>query len=153
MRLLVLSFGLLTLLPSYGRLGETDAELRTRYGDPIVQSAEPTQVIFRKAGLIIRAGLDQNGRCDYLAFHKDRAKDAPPIPIGIEERAVLLDANANGEVWTRGKVAIADTFSTPSGRYAIHYSSTQVLLVFTPDGLKRYKEISKALTREALKDF
>lgn len=153
MRLWILSISFLALLPAYGRLGETEAELRARYGDPIVQAAEPPQMIFRKAGLIVRAGLNKDGRCDYLSFHKDRAKDAPPVPIGVEERTLLLEANSNGEAWTRGTVAIADTFSTPSGRYAIHYASTQVLLVFTPEGLKRFKEISKALTREALKDF
>lgn len=100
---LALSFLLLIGLaqPAFARLGETEAELIARYGEPKRPHQADPQIVelsFVSEGWIIKAQIFE-GKCQYISYLKS------PYHEGFEEaRDKLLEANAQGSAWSLKKL-------------------------------------------------
>lgn len=102
LRLILSLFLLIGLaLPVFARLGETEAELIARYGEPKRPHQTDPQIIelsFASEGWIIKA-LIYEGKCQYICYLKS------PYYEGFEEaRDKLLEANAQGSAWSLKKL-------------------------------------------------
>ena len=92
---------LLTALPCFARLGETEAQCIARYGQPDMRepaisegSDQVKEDVFLKNGMRF-AALFLNDKCCSICFYK-----ADDEPFDATEARFILDANADGQAWT-----------------------------------------------------
>jgi hypothetical protein len=137
-------------VPVFARIGETEAEIRARYGKPIKIDSESGLWLFRPTGDVRVALTFFDGKSACEVYDKPD-KSA----FSDNEIQVLLDANSSGKQWTEAlstyefKMWTLDTM----GRKATYVKLAKQLIVATSEYL-RAEEVRKARREsEKLKGF
>lgn len=110
MKILLALLSLALVLPAVARIGETPAQLATRYGKAW-STKDPEVKIFHKNGIFVTARI-WNGTCHRIEFsvslsdspfELSEGQEAPPQPTlgGLSQNQIsdLLRANRGGSEW------------------------------------------------------
>ena len=116
------------------RLGETMAECKVRYGEPVERKLAPNldeMVLFKKDDFKYGVGL-KNGKCVVLILGK-----VSNDPLTDEEVKILLIANDGGSIWKKRIKPAANEVWVREDNYAVAQLAPQgILTLVTSEYMK-----------------
>src|SRR3979490_262306 len=108
--IIISSIAIVLSTVTYGRICETEAQCRERYGQSFDENLG--FIFFHKEGYVVGVHFF-NGICDGISFIKERGADDPEFRVSIIYQ--LLDANGCGLIWSGGNgIPGVDEWETPN---------------------------------------
>lgn len=157
MKLLAL-FYIFLAIPLFGRIGETLAQCRVRYG--VETNQQGSEYIFLKSGFTVSCAFDgttSDAKVISILFVKMSGGETPhPIAISDDEINLFLKANASGSTWRqadKNNSIGAQWVSTDSRLLAVYDASKRTLMIVSSEFLKKLQDQKMAEKAEILKGF
>lgn len=137
-------------LSATARIGETPAQCKARYGEPLkVDRGPPLSATFKKNGFVVMAEYHE-GRAALLIFAKEKTDIlGKPLRISANEVKALLASNGQDRKWIKQEIASLDSqWETEDGGISARLDPVENWLFFmTREHVERKsKEIRKKET-------
>lgn len=150
MKALLISLLLMTA-SAQARLGETLAECKKRYGEPVSADKDKMEYAFSKNEMVV-VGIFREEKCIQISFKK--ASLSGSSSLSEEEVQILLSANGGGQKWTRMEDQIMmEGWTTEDERQAHLVPIAGILTLTTREGREQLAKEKAASDRKKLEDF
>lgn len=138
------------------RIGETPAQCKARYGEPLnVDQGPPLHAAFKKNGIVIMAEFFE-GKAAMIIFTKEKTDIlGKSIKMSSHEIEALKSANGQDREWIEQKIfSLDDQWQTEDGEiYARLDALNNWLLFMTKEHIERTAQAKKKSESENLSGF
>ncbi len=156
MKKIVITILLSIASPAIARIGETPAECKARYGEPLQVDKNDQSVVFEKAGFQIIVFFWKDVVHQIMFAKKERDAIGEPLAMSKEEISKIVASNTEGLKLVRGdEGGILDTsYETEDGKIlAVYFAVNNILVISTKEYALEKKKKEEAEKIKNLEGF